>query len=71
MITEAKLIKRKTDDGLMEIEDHIPLGKIYEVDLSSRQPVKGKNIEKSVFWEREMILSDGEWFPTELLEIGG
>jgi len=69
MIVKAKLIKRKTDDGLIELEDHVPLGKVYEVDLSTRAIRRGKNIEKSVFWEREIILTEGQWFPTELLEI--
>jgi hypothetical protein len=69
MIGKAKVIKRKTNDGLIELEDHVLLGKIYEVDLSSRRILKGKNIEKSVFWSREMILAEGSWFPIELLEI--
>lgn len=69
MLVTAKLIKRKTDDEMMEIGDNVSLGKIYKVDLSTKQMVKGYNWEKGKIWEREMIRADGDWFPTELLEI--
>jgi len=74
-IVTAKLIKHKTDDGLVEMKDDIPLGKIYEVDLNSIQTGHGFNMVKRIKWEREVIYAkDGNewlWFPTELLDIWG
>ena len=66
----AKLIKRRTDDGLFEIEDHISLGKEYRIDLDTLQIGTGVNSEKEVWWEREIVfMNDTEWFPTELLDF--
>jgi uncharacterized protein YajQ (UPF0234 family) len=71
MIVDAKLIKRKTDDEMMEFEDDIPLGKIYKVDLETKQKIQGLNIITNNIWEREMIMDiTGSFLPTELLEIG-
>ena len=69
MIVKAKLIKRKTDDGLVEVHDHVPLGRIYQVDLSTRKMSRGMNLNTGQIWERETVLIEGLWFPTELLEI--
>jgi hypothetical protein len=69
---KATLIKRKTDDGLIEIHDHIQLGKEYLVDLDSRSMQKGYNLVEGKAWEKEGILvisSGGRWLPTELLRI--
>jgi len=72
-IVAAKLIKHKTEDGLVEMKDTIPLDKTYEVDLNSIREAQGYNMKHSVRWEREVIdVKDGnrwEWFPTELLDI--
>ena len=71
MITEAKLIKRKTDDGMMEVQEEVPLGRIYKFDLKTKRMQKGMNLDTGTIWEREMVLVKGSWFPTELLEICG
>ena len=72
MFIKAKLIKRVTDDGLMEMKDDIELGKVYNVDLSCVHRTAGYNIDHKRFWEREMVMVDsGEWFPLELLDIAG
>ena len=68
---KAKLVKHKTIDGLMEIFEDIPLGKIYEVDLDSIEVVDGFNFEKDISWKNRKIIStinDGI-LPLELLEI--
>jgi len=74
-IKHAILKKRITDDGLVEIQDHVQLGTDYLVDINSITIGKGFNIEKKVLWEREIVYAkDGDewlWFPTELLEIEG
>jgi hypothetical protein len=71
-IVKAKLIKRMTADGLTELHDHIPLGKEYNVDLSTRHLSAGINFVKGKRWVREIINTIGDdvgWLPTELLEI--
>lgn len=72
-IVSADLVKLKTDDGLVEMKDHIQIGAQYNVDMNSKRMVKGFNIEKKILWEREVIdIVDSEgrwWMPTELLSI--
>ena len=69
-IVKAKLIKRTTDDGLFEIEDDIPIGKQYLVDLDSMEKCFGRNTVKGVNWEKVIIYDVfGGWMPTELLEF--
>jgi hypothetical protein len=70
-IVMAKLIKRKTDDGFVEVNDDIPLGKEYIFDLNTKQIMKGIHIPTSTYWEREMIrdiVNDG-YMPTELFGL--
>lgn len=69
-VGKAILIKRKTDDGLFEIQDDVPLGREYLVNLDTRISGDGINTETGEFWRREIIfMVDGEWFPTEMLDI--
>jgi len=74
-IVTAELIKRKTEDGLVEMNDDIPIGKIYQVDLSTIRTGKGLNTVHNIKWEREVIdvkdddAGDWRWMPTELLSI--
>ena len=69
-IAHAKLIKRITDDGLVSIEDDIPIGKHYLVDLDSMQMSKGYNHVEDIEWER-LIIYDifGGWIPREMIEF--
>ena len=73
LIATAELAKRTTEDGLVEIEDHIPLGKTYKVDINSKRMAEGVNIVHNIKWEREVINvvdPTGDWWmPTELLRI--
>ena len=71
-IVTAELIKKTTEDGLIEIADNIEIGKIYQVDINSIQMVEGINIVHNTRWEREMIFAvndEAGWMPTELLKI--
>lgn len=72
-IATATLIKHTTDDGLVEMKDDIPLGKIYQVDLDTIRNGEGFNTVKKVKWEREVVdVLDGQhwkWMPTEILSI--
>jgi hypothetical protein len=70
MYRKARLIKRTTDDGFFEVYEHIPLGKIYMVDIGTRRMAKGYNTVYHAYWTREIIDTfNGEWMPTEILEI--
>lgn len=70
MIITATLAKMTTDDGLFEMWEHIPLGKEYKIDSDTLKIMKGYNESHNVFWEREIVYTtDGEWFPTELLNF--
>jgi hypothetical protein len=67
-IVEMKLVKRKTDDGLIEIYDHVKLGKIYKVDLDTLQKQRLYNKDYQKEHDKLMIhVTDGGWFPYELL----
>lgn len=70
MIVTTRLVKIKTADGLMEINDPSLLGKEYQIDLSTKCMRRGYNIFHHQHWVREMVqdtANDG-WLPTELLE---
>lgn len=65
-------MKRCTDDGLVEVQDHVPLGKEYMVVLVSRHVVEMFNTDRQMHHIKEVVyaLNDGAgWVPTELLYI--
>lgn len=67
---KATLVKRMTDDGLVEVQDDLPLGREYLVDAESRRTFAMFNTVKKVRHEKEHVLvAEGGWFVTELLEI--
>ena len=69
---EATLVKRKTDDELLEISDRIKLGTKYLIDPASERVWEGFNLEKKKGWTRRMVrVANGAWFPSELLEWPG
>lgn len=73
-LLQAKLIKRKTADGLMEIEDDIPLGKIYYVDIDSIRKAKYLNVHKDTYHYKEVIDTQDESgrmlpLPLECLQV--
>lgn len=75
MLTQAKLIKLKTDDGLVEIQPKIPIGKIYLVNPDSIRTEQLYNIDKQTWHVKEIIDSYNEqnqaigFLPTEILQI--
>lgn len=64
----AGLCKKQSEDQIFQMEDHVPIGKEYVVDLDSRKMQRGYNEIKKVYWEREIIWTNSGWLPTELLE---
>ena len=68
MIREATLIKRRSESGLVEIEDSVPLGKQYRVLPAFRRTFRAFH-ESGVWHHVEMVMTDdGQWFPVELLD---
>lgn len=75
-IVKAKLVKRCTDDGLCDVQDHIEIGKIYHVDLRTVRTQRMKNVAKGVWHTKTIIdvvnptthVREG-WFAYELLQI--
>jgi hypothetical protein len=66
----ARLKKRVTSDGLVEMHDHVPIGKEYKIDADSRGNRTGYNYIKRKSWDRELVWDiNGGWLPTELLDI--
>jgi hypothetical protein len=68
-----QLVKRKTNDGLMEVHDHISLGKIYIIDLDSmRTDILFNTVQKQK--HKKVMVTEvisGGSMPLELLEIIG
>ena len=73
MRRNAILIKKITDDGLVEIQDDVKIGRSYTVDDRTIRMALGFNTEQKKKWQRLIIdIIDDEgagWFPTELLKI--
>jgi hypothetical protein len=68
----AILLKHQTTDGLCEIQDHIPLGKKYQVDLDRIEQLDLYHTEKKASHTKEVIYTDEDsWLPTEILLIPG
>lgn len=72
-IVHAKLIKRITDDGLMEVQDDVFIGRKYRVDLDSLMVLNLFNVDVKKAHCKELItnVEEGGQLPTELLEIEG
>ncbi len=69
--TTGTLIKHKSSDGLVEVWEHIPLGKTYRFDLDSitKETLYNTEFKKKHVKEIIRCLDNNEWFPTELLRI--
>jgi hypothetical protein len=82
----ATLVRHSTDDGLVTMFEHIPIGKQYEVDLDSIEiatfhitddridHMKHPSHDKEIIWCKPEIIDGVEtnqWFCTELLHIPG
>ena len=66
----AILIKHTTGDGLFEMQENIPIGTGYIVDITTKRIENGVNIFRGIEWRREIInIVDAGWMPTELLDI--
>jgi hypothetical protein len=71
-IVSATLRARATEDGLMEFQDDVPLGKVYQVDADTIEEVRMYNAEKGVEHTKVIIRESpsGNWLPLELLSLG-
>ena len=69
----ARLIKHRTSDGVIEMQDDIPIGKIYEVDPATIRRVVVEGPSGDIF-EGDIIdeILEGKkagWIPFELLKL--
>jgi len=73
MLRKGVLIKRTTDDGLVEIQDAVELGREYLIDDNTIRMAAGFNHVVKKKWVRLIVdVLDGaevRWFPTELLRM--
>lgn len=70
MIQRMKLVKRITDDGLLEMEDDVPLGKEYIVDTDTMREATLQYLPSHKI-HKKMIVTEvqtGTWLAMELLE---
>ena len=72
-VVKMKLIKRGCADGLCELKETTPLGRLYDVDLDSRRVERIKNLPTGIEYDLTVIdiIEDGRcagWFPADLLE---
>jgi hypothetical protein len=75
-LTKAYLIARNTLDGTEFIWEHVPLGKVYWVDLESmKEMVCGNTNQPGLlkkrlvvyFWDNPKGRGEKGWMPVELL----
>lgn len=66
----ATLNRRDSDNGLIEVEDHVPIGKVYEIDVDTIRKVQAFNIEHQI--DHSMIVVTEAktqlWLPVALLD---
>lgn len=77
-LAKAYLFKTQSADNVFRVNDDMPVGKEYVVDLDSKETKHGFNFSFG-FWSAEMIRAcdteagpwddDEQWFPVELLKI--
>lgn len=71
-LVKARLTRRATDDLLVEIEDHVPLGRLYTVDLDSAREVELQHVSGVI--HKKHIIDVYEtgcvgWFVLDLLTV--
>ena len=75
IIIRARLVKLASADGLVEFEDGTPIGKIYIIDLATKERQRMKNIKHGAVHEKDVVReycldgSLGGWLPLECLEL--
>lgn len=73
----ATLVKHSTEDGLVTMWEHVPLGKQYQVDLDTIQVMEliitdPKVPDNHPTHRKEVIFADNhQWLATECLHIPG
>jgi hypothetical protein len=72
-VKKAVLKKRKTEDGMIEFWEGVPLGKVYHVDMETKEEKMGIHLPTNRVWWRDMVwdVEGGGWLAVECLEIEG
>jgi len=70
-IITARVKKRITADGLMHFKDHVPLGRVYRVDIDSREIRDFHSTDHGVLHQKDTVrdADTGALLPVELLEL--
>ena len=67
----AKLVKRKTDDGFVEVREGVPLGRTYLVEPQVFN-LRMQHVPTGTVHTKDVVFTpDGDWLAVELLEIDG
>jgi hypothetical protein len=68
----ATLVKRRTDDGFMEMNDDVPIGKVYEVEAGSQRTMQMVHVPTGTPHSKVMIRDvAGGWLAVEMLRLEG
>ena len=69
-LVKARLVKIRTDDGLVEFHESTPIGKEYTVDLDSVRTRRMWNTDHDCEHEKVIVSAvGGRWLPLECLEL--
>jgi len=76
MIIRARLIKHSTEDGLMEIWEQVPLGRIYFIDIDTKREMEYLHVPTGKYHKKIVVkaadpMGNPEmlYLPFECLEI--
>lgn len=56
---KARLVKRASDDGFVEVEDDVELGREYEVDPATQRVVQLRHIPSGTIHTKEVVDARG------------
>jgi len=66
-LRKANLIRRESDDGLVEMREHAPIGKEYIVDIDQVQEITCFNTERGLHHNKVVILTYENGKPSGLM----
>lgn len=67
----ARLVKKATDDGLVEFKDEVGLGTVYTVDMDRMGNILAFDVTTGKLHLMAMVwdIENGAWLPTECLRM--
>lgn len=66
----VRLCKKKSDDGIFEMRDHVEIGREYVIYPETIREFDGFNQTRGIPWSnrKHVLTKEGGWLPVELLE---